>query len=257
MNRASTCLRFPFHRLLVTVAFFLTAIGAVQADAAGDFDGANRALAAGRAEEAGRLYERMAKDGNTSAAIERNWALACQQMGLNAQALLHLRRAALLAPRNADILTDLRTLRTKLGAPAGTESRDTAWIRMASVDSWGWLALGLVWVSGGLGIAGSLRPQLRPRLMGAFTLCAASAGVAALLAGVSYLDFESQPNAIVLQADTVLRQSPIDEARPAFTAPAAAELRVRDARPGWVMGEDPASGRFGWVPQKQLGFVIP
>lgn len=257
MNRVVTHLRLFFQCLLVAVAAFLTAIGEVRADVAGDFEGANRALAAGRAEEAARAYERLTKTGPTSAAIERNWALACQQMGLNAQALLHLRRAAQLAPRDADILSDLRTLRTKLGATAGTESRDTAWIRMVSVDAWGWFALGLMWVSGGLGIAGLLRPQLRPRLMSTFTLCAGATGVAALLAGVAYLDFESQPNAIVLQADTILRQSPIDEARPAFTAPAAAELRVRDTRPGWVMGEDPASGRFGWVPRQQLGFVIP
>jgi hypothetical protein len=71
------------------------------------------------------------------------------------------------------------------------------------------------------------------------------------------LEFRSRPDAIVLKADTVLRQSPIDEARPAFTAPMAAELKIRDSRPGWVMGEDPASGRFGWVPRQQLGFVIP
>ena len=257
MNRAVAHLSLPFRFLLVAVAGFLTTLIAVRADAAGDFDGANRALAAGRAEEAGRAFERLAKTGPTSAAIERNWALACQQMGLNAQALLHLRRAAQLAPRDADVLSDLRTLRTKLGATAGTESRDAAWIRMVSVDAWGWLVLGLVWISGGLGIAGSLRPQLRPRLMGTFTLCAGATGVAALLAVVAYFDFESQPNAIVLQADTILRQSPIDEARPAFTAPAAAELSVRDTRPGWVMGEDPASGRFGWVPRQQLGFVIP
>ncbi len=257
MNRACARPRLPLLFLLVTIATFLAAIGGVRAAAPGDFDSANRALAAGRAEEAGRVYERLATNGTTSAAIERNWALACQQMGLNAQALLHLRRAAQLAPRDGDILADLRTLRTKLGATAGTESRDSAWIRRVSVDAWGWLAFGLVWVSAGLGIAGSLRPQLRPRLMGAFTLCAGASGVAALLAGIAYLDFESLPNAIVLQADTILRQSPIDEARPAFTAPAAAELRVRDTRPGWVMAEDPASGRFGWVPQQQLGFVIP
>lgn len=249
------------HRLLrlgmTAAAGCLLALQLMGADTAATFDAANHALAAGRAEEASRLYAQLVQTGGTSAAIERNWALACQQIGLNAQALLHLRRAAQLAPRDADVLADLRALRTKLGAATGSESRDASWIRMISVDAWGWTALALMWITGGVAIVRTLRPALRPQLTGALVGGGAATAVAALLAVVAYLDFQAMPNAIVLQGDTILRQSPIDEARPAFTAPAAAELRVRDTRPGWVMGEDPASGRFGWVPQKQLGFVIP
>ena len=249
------------HRLLrfgmTAAAGCLLALRLIGADTVASFDAANHALAAGRAEEASRLYAQLVQAGATSAAIERNWALACQQTGLNAQALLHLRRAAHLAPRDADILADLRALRTKLGAATGSESRDASWIRLLSVDTWGWTALNLMWITGGVGIARTLRPAFRDRLTGALVGGAAATALATLLAGAAYLDFRSQPNAIVLQGDTILRQSPIDEARPAFTAPAAAELRVRDTRPGWIMGEDPASGRFGWVPQKQLGFVVP
>jgi tetratricopeptide (TPR) repeat protein len=257
MNRAPTFLRRLLRVGVTTAAGLWLTLQLIGADSAASFDAANHALAAGRAEEAARLYDRLVQSGGTSAAIERNWALACQQMGLNAQALLHLRRAAHLAPRDADVLADLRALRTKLGAATGSESRDASWIRLLSVDTWGWAALTLMWLTGGVGMARTLRPALRDRLTGALVGGVAATAVASLLAGAAYLDFQSLPNAIVLQGDTILRQSPIDEARPAFTAPAAAELRVRDTRPGWVMGEDPASGRFGWVPQKQLGFVIP
>lgn len=257
MNRAPSLLSRFLRLGMTSVAGLWLALQLIGADTAATFDAANHALAAGRADEAARLYDRLVQSGGTSAAIERNWALACQQTGLNAQALLHLRRAAQLAPRDADILADLRALRTKLGAATGSESRDASWIRLLSVDTWGWTALALMWITGGVGIARTLRPAFRDRLTGALVGGATATALATLLAGVAYLDFQSQPNAIVLQGDTILRQSPIDEARPAFTAPAAAELRVRDTRPGWVMGEDPASGRFGWVPQKQLGFVIP
>ena len=236
------------------VALILRAAAAVDSVA---FEAAARLLAAGRAEEATRAFERLAQTGRTSPAIERNWALACEQSGLPAHALLHFRRASLLAPRDPDIRADLKTLRSKLGRAGGSETADDRWIRTFGVDEWGWLAFASNWIWCGCLIAGLLVPSIKAALRG-FTVASGTVTLLLLaLTVTALLDFRSRPDAIVLKADTVLRQSPIDEARTAFTAPMAAELKVRDSRPGWVMGEDLASGRFGWVPRQQLGFVIP
>ena len=62
---------------------------------------------------------------------------------------------------------------------------------------------------------------------------------------------------MVLAADTPVRQSPLEEAKVSFAAPAAAELRVRDTKDGWLMVEDPASQRFGWLKQAQVARVSP
>jgi len=221
------------------------------------FDTANHLLVAGKYDDASKAYEQLTRDGRTSAAIERNWAQACQQAGQPALALLHLRRAAVLAPRDSDVFADLKVLRLKLGVRSGSETDDRSWIRWLSVNEWGWLALAGVWGWCGLGITLKLRPELRTNLGTSFAVTGASATLFTLLAILAWYDFQSLPNAIVLKSDTVLRQSPLDEARPSFVAPASAELRVRDTRPGWVMGEDPGSGRFGWVPQQQLGYVVP
>ena len=225
-------------------------------DAGAAFEAANRLLAQGHAAEAARAYAAIAPDGATSAALERNWAQACYQSQQPGAALLHLRRAERLAPRDEAVRADLVLLRSKLGAPS--EATDELhFLRTLRLDEWAWLTLIAVWLWFALLFAAKLSPRLRTAVSG----FGVGTGLAALALGglliSAYREQASAPDAIVLASDTPVRQSPLDEAKVTFTVAAATELRVRDHKESWLMVEEAATQRFGWLKQEQVGRLVP
>ncbi len=226
------------------------------ADAEAAFDAANRLLAQGHPAEAARAYANISPDGATSVALERNWAQACYQNQQPGLALLHLRRAERLAPRNEAVRADLALLRSKLGTPAPA-SDDLQFLRSLRLDEWAWLSLIAVWLWFALLFAAKLSPRLRSAVSG-FTL---GTGLVALvlcgLLAAAHARQSGAPDAVVLAGDTPVRQSPLDEAKATFTVPAATELRVRDQKDGWLMVEDAGTQRFGWLKQAQVGRILP
>ncbi len=222
------------------------------ADADAPFEAANRLLAQGKAVEASKAYEKIAAGGRTSPALERNWAQACYQSGRPGPALAHLRRAVRLDPRDADVRADLAVLRAKIGDSIGSADDASAVLRVLKLDEWAWLALAAVWTWCGMLCAGRVSPVARAALRGFTT---GSGAVAIVLSAVLFAATKQradEPDAVVLAPDTPVRQSPLDEAKATFAVPAAAELRVRDAKDGWLMVEEPATQRFGWLKQSDV-----
>lgn len=248
-------LRNLFQLLWLTLSLAGRPLIAAEADTA--FEAANRLLAQGKAAEAARAYATVAPaTGATSAALERNWAQACYQSQQPGLALLHLRRAERLAPRDESVRADLALLRSKLGTPAEATD-DLHLLRALRLDEWAWLALIAVWLWFALLFAAKLSPRLRTAVSGfgigtglvALTLCG--------LLAAAYGEQAHTPDTIVLAGDTPVRQSPLDEAKVTFTVAAATELRVRDHKDGWLMVEDAAAQRFGWLKQTQVGRLVP
>lgn len=220
------------------------------ADAQVLFDTANGLLAQGKQIEAVRIYEQITATGQTSPALERNWAQASFQNGQPGPALYHLRRAERLAPRDANVGADLALLRSKLSStPTGTDLSALGFLRL---DEWAGLALAAVWIWFGLLIAAKLSARVRAAVSGfAFGSGVVALVLLAALVAATQRQFH-EPDAIVLNADTPVRQSPLDEAKATFNLPAATELAVRDTKDGWLMVEEPASQRFGWLRRTQV-----
>ncbi|HTH48114.1 MAG TPA: hypothetical protein VMB21_11415 [Candidatus Limnocylindria bacterium] len=243
-------LRIFFRLLWLTLGLAGCPLVAADTDAA--FEAANRLLAQGRAAEAARAYAAISPNGATSAALERNWAQACYQSQQPGPALFHLRRAEQLVPRDESVRADLVLLRRKLGISADP-AEELPFLRSLRLDEWAWLALIAVWLWFALLFAAKLSPRLRVAIRGfgvgtglvALVLCG-------LLAG-AYAEQSQAPDAVVLAGDTPVRQSPLEEAKATFTVPAATELRVRDHKDGWLMVEDAATQRFGWLKATQVG----
>ena len=223
---------------------------AAEADAA--FESANRLLALGKAVEASKAYEQIGAAGRTSPALERNWAQACYQSGRPGPALAHLRRATLLDPRDADVRADLAVLRTKIGNGLGSSDDAAAALRVLKLDEWAWLALGAVWIWFAMLAAGRVSPVAHAALRGFTSGSGAVAIVLSALLFAAVKQRAGEPDAVVLAPDTPVRQSPLDEARATFAVPAAAELRVRDTKGGWLMVEETATQRFGWLKQSEV-----
>jgi hypothetical protein len=237
-----------FLLILCLAAGFADALRA--ADSQALFDSANALLAQGKAVEAARLYEQITATGLTSPALERNWAQASFQNGQPGAALFHLRRAERLSPRDENVRADLALLRSKLNfSPTGTDWSALGWLRL---DEWAWLALAAVWIWFALLFAAKLSPRARNAVRGfAFGSGVVALGLVAALFAAAQRQFH-EPDAIVLNADTPLRQSPLDEAKVTLNLPAATELAVRDAKDGWLMVEEPTAQRFGWVRRAQV-----
>ncbi len=256
MNDRKTHACDRFTSLIAALLFAWCCIGmapmARAADADALFESANRLLAQGKAAEASKAYEQIAAAGRTSPALERNWAQACYQSGRPGPALAHLRRAARLDPRDADVRADLAVLRTKIGN--GLESSDdaAAVLRVLKLDEWSWLALGAVWIWCGMLAAGRVSPAARASLRGFTTGAGAVAIVLSALLFAAAKQRAGEPDAVVLAPDTPVRQSPLDEAKAIFAVPAAAELRVRDTKGTWLMVEETATQRYGWLKQSEV-----
>lgn len=248
-------MKFSNYHCLLALALGLAARPpAAAADATAAFDAANRLLAQGQAEAAVHAYEAVAPTGTSSVALERNWAQACYLSQHPGAALLHLRRAERLSPRDESVRADLELLRSRLGTVKAAAG-GPAFLRGLRLDEWAGLTLSATWLWFTLLLAARLSPRGRSALKG-FDV---GAGVVALaLGGLLVAAFTEQsraPDAIVLAGDTPVHQSPLDEAKVTFTVPAATELRVRDSKDGWLLVEDPAAPRFGWLKQTQVGRV--
>ena len=241
-----------FCALLLSLWFAFGLTGSpLSENASAAFDAANRLLAQGHAQAAAQAYEAVLPAGTTSVALERNWAQACYQSQLPGVALLHLRRAERLDPRDESVRADLELLRTRLGGTRIAMS-ELSFLRL---DEWAWLALIATWFWFTLLFAARLSPRCRSAWHG----FGFGAGLVALLLGgllvAAFTEQAHAPDAIVLAGDTPVHQSPLEEAKVTFTLPAAAELRVRDTKDGWLLVEDPAAPRFGWLKLKQVGRV--
>ena len=145
---------------------------------------------------------------------------------------------------------DLTLLRSKLNSTlSGTDWSALGFLRL---DEWAWLALASVWLWFALLFAAKLSARAREAVRGfAFGSGVVALGLVAALAAAAQRQFH-EPDAIVLNADTPVRQSPLDEAKATFNLPAATELAVRDAKDGWLMVEEPGSQRFGWLRRTQV-----
>ena len=235
-------LRNLFQLFWLILALASRPLVAGDADAA--FEAANRLLAQGKAAEAAHAYAAVAPaTGVTSPALERNWAQACYQSQQPGLALLHLRRAERLAPRDESVRADLTLLHTKLGAPAEATD-DLHLLRTLRLDEWAWLALIAVWLWFAVLFAAKLSPRLRTATSGFGVGTGLVALILCGLLAAAYSEQAHAPDAVVLAADTPVRQSPLDEAKVTFTVAAATELRVRDHKGGWLK-------------QAQVGRLLP
>jgi tetratricopeptide (TPR) repeat protein len=221
------------------------------ADFSAAFNSANKLYAEGKFAEAAAGYEKIQQAGQVSPALYFNQGNAEFKSGNLGRAIAAYRRAARLAPRDAEVRANLEFTRDQVSGPTRRESRWANWLGTLTLNEWAGLAAIAFWLTFGLLAARQLRPALKPALRG-LTL---GAVIATLLAGAGLgldaaLHFSRQ-TVVIVTPEATARSGPFDEAQSAFTAHNGAELAVLDRRDDWLQVTD-GSGRIGWLQRKQV-----
>ncbi|HEX2748993.1 MAG TPA: tetratricopeptide repeat protein [Verrucomicrobiales bacterium] len=169
-------------------------------------------------------------------------------------AILAYERAALLAPRDPDILANLKLARKTTASYEEAPSRP--WHEAAlyglSLHEWSWAAIAgavlpalalLVW-----GIAGFPRPWVKRAVIGSIVLGILSGSLAGY--ALWYRRAETKLG-IITAAEPVLRLSPFAEAGAAGSPGTGRRVELGEHHNGWVYVTVSGSTIFkGWLPEK-------
>lgn len=211
------------------------------------FEAANKYYAENKFPEAAAAYEKLTQAGAVSPALLFNLGNAQFKSGHVGQAVVAYRRAAQMAPRDADLRANLQFARSQVqGATVrpGFLERSSG---LLSLNEWAGLSAAGLWLTFGLLAWRQFRPSqamtLRPPIRAAFVLTLLCAGALAF----AYHAQSPGRTVVVISRETPVRITPNDEARPAFTANDGAELRVLDRKDNWLQVTDGSARNYGWV----------
>ena len=225
------------------------------ADVNADFSVANKLYAEGKFSEAANFYEKILQTGAQSPALLFNYANAEFKSGHLGLAIAAYRRAALLAPRDAEIRANLDFVRNQIQGSTVRESRWQYWLGTLSLNEWTALAAAAFWLTFLLLATKQLRPALAAKLKSATRIFAALTVVSGAVLGLQTAEHFSRQTAVVISAEATARSGPFDEAQNAFTMHDGTELSVLDRHGEWVQVAD-GSGKIGWLNQHQVE-VLP
>jgi tetratricopeptide (TPR) repeat protein len=240
-----------FHRLLAALAVWTFAGPAAAAGIPAEFDAANKLYAEGKFADAAGAYEKMIQSGTISPALYFNSGNAEFKSGNLGRAIAAYRRAAQLAPRDAEVRANLDFVRNQVQGPTLRENRWADWLGTLSLNEWTGLAATALWLMFALLMARQIRPALKPVLRGFTRVAVAAVIVSGTCAGVDAANHFTRQTVVVVAPDPTVRSGPFDEAQSAFTAHNGVEMLVLDRRANWLQVTD-GSGRIGWLPSRQV-----
>lgn len=243
------------HLFYILLAVFICAGKLLASDSASDFSEANQLYSKGKYPEAAKVYGTILNSGTLSPNLLFNDGNAEFKSGNLGRAIAAYRRAALLAPRDADIRANLEFVRNQVQSPTFHESFWQKLFGSLTLNGWTALAAIALWLTFGLSVAMQIRPALKDMLrMPARLAAVATVVLVACLGTVASFHF-SRPVAVVVLPDAVTRTGPFDDAQNAFAVHDGAELPVLGRRDGWVQVSD-GNGRTGWMQAAEVE-VLP
>ena len=194
-----------------------------------------------------------AEERGYSASALYNTANAYARAGKPGLAVLNYERASLLAPGDPDVIANLRFVRE--AAHVGAEPR--RWIdplaAVASPAAVAWLGLAGVVIMGAALLAGFLAPRRRRTRLAAMVAGAALVGFTVVNATVLWPTLHE---AVILNAASPARASPVPMGDPLFVLPEAETVRIAAERDDFLLIRTRA-GRTGWVSRANLAPVVP
>jgi tetratricopeptide (TPR) repeat protein len=231
--------------IIMVLLLLLGTAGAVRADLAADFAAANQLYAQGKFPAAAAGYEKILATGLQSPALWFNDANAEFKAGHPGRAIAAYRRAALLAPRDAEVRANLQFVRNQIQSGSVREARWQSALGTLSLGEWTGLTVFGFWLTLGLLTVWQIRPALVSRLKSLTWTAGALTLFFGMLLGVQAAGHFGRATAVVTIAQAA-RTGPFEDAQTTFTPHDGAELTVLD-RHDWVQVTDGA-GRTGWLP---------
>lgn len=182
-----------------------------------------------------------------------NLANSYARAGKPGMAVLNYERAALLAPNDADINSNLEFVRAGAGVSVVPPSRFARIARAAGPTLSAWAGvLGIALLGGGL-LSARIAPRIRLARFGAILL---GVCLMALTVSNAMLLWPRMHEAVVLINQTPARVSPVPMGDTAFVLPEAETVTVAAEHEDFMLIRT-RSGLSGWVARANLGAVVP
>ena len=228
---------------------------AAEGGVAAEFSAANKLYAEGKFAEAaagwGKVIQEAQAAGTAAPALYFNYGNAEFKLGHLGLAIAAYRHAALLAPRDSEVLGNLEFVRNQVQGATVRPGRWQSWVGALTLNEGTLLTAAALWLTFLLLMARQIRPALAPRLRG----LTVTATVVTLLSGavlaVQAAGHFSRQTAVVTEANVIARSGPYDDALKTFAVHDGAELSVLDRHDDWFQVAD-GTGKTGWLPRKQL-----
>lgn len=229
----------------------LVALTASTASAADPFIAGNAAATHGDHSAAAASFERtLAERGwSTNALFDLGNAYA--SAGQRGLAILAYERALVLSPRDAAVAVNLAHTREAAGLPQPEVSLVRGQLGRLASDEWAWIAFAALMLAAAAVTARAWWPGQRARtgwLAGFGAACAILALTAAFAVA------PARSSAVVIHADTA-RIAPLAAAEEAFPASEGETVQIEQQRADYVYVR--AGDRYGWLPERALGRVLP
>ncbi len=213
---------------------------------AGDFQSAGALYDAGKFAEAAALYEKIDPK---PAHVYFNLGNALFRQEKYGLAELNYERARRLAPRDPDILANVRFTQQRLGVEE-MNTPPKAWQRLLdsvvesrTLGEWSRYELVALWLTI-LAVAGAI---WLPRARAGMILIAVVAGIVmGATASLLVLQMRRAPTAIVVGGKSEARFAPTADATVHFQLPEGAKVAIREDRGEWIFVER-VDGQQGWV----------
>lgn len=217
---------------------------------------ANKLYENGEFSAAAKAYEQLVQTGVRDSVLFYNLGNAYFKQGDLGRAILNYRRAARLAPRDADIRANLAVARNKTtdriqgSSPAALTQLAALSERWLTLNELAWLALGSWALLAGLLIATTqlIRPAARRILRyGIAVVAVLFTGSAAMLAG-RIITEQNQPAAVIVAQTVDVTSGPGEQYITEFTLHSGAEVSLLETRGKWVRLSLPGNDLQGWAP---------
>jgi len=226
---------------------------------ADDFKAANQLYDQGKFAEAAALYEKIEPK---TAHVYYNLGNAWYREGKLGWAILNYERARKLAPRDPDILANLRFAEQRLGVdevntpPRAVQRFLRSVMVSRTANEWSTYELVALWLTVFAVGAYIFIPKMR---MGFLVLAAAGfIGFAISTWALSdeVIGNRTAPQGVVVTSGVDARFAPLSDSTIHFRLPEGAKIVIREDRDQWLLVER-ADSQQGWVKADTIGRILP
>ncbi|MGA2605268.1 MAG: tetratricopeptide repeat protein [Verrucomicrobiia bacterium] len=224
-----------------------------------DFKSANQLYDTGKFTEAAAVYERIEPK---TAHVYYNLGNAHFREGKLGSAILDYERARRLAPRDPDILANLKFAEQRLGVD-DVNAPPRAWqkllrsvIESRTSTEWEVYELLALWLTA-LAVGACLYiPRLRTGLLAIAAVAFVGFAVSVFALGREVLNDRTTPAAVVVTAETDARFAPVPDSTTHFKLTEGTRVVIREDRGQWLFVER-ADGQQGWVKSDTIERITP
>ncbi len=243
----------------IGAVIWLVGLCTVFAGPSDGFKSANELYDAGKFAEAAAVYEKIEPK---TAHVYYNLGNAHFREGKLGLAILDYERARRLAPRDPDIVANLKFAEQRLGVD-DVNAPPRAWqrflrsiIESRSPDEWGMYELAALWLTAlAVGLCIYI-PRLRTVLLGIAAAAFVGFAASAFALGHEVLGDRTAPAAVVVAAETEARFAPVPDSTTHFKLTEGTRVVIREDRGHWLFVER-ADGQQGWARSDAIEPVVP